>query len=192
MKIYVAEINGEAIMAFPAEDDGSAFGIVNEKNGGFQLGLSDVVRANGKPLWDGESTISPRLATAAEHDQWFKALNADDLNVYLIPVVDPNDDDEEEDDDEEDDDGENDDDAEIHLLSEETVKEIRVSLDTAEKILYRYSISHLVATKRLPTTTRFLERSNPSRTLPTTSPKRRSTPANKPARSGLAPAGPLP
>jgi hypothetical protein len=151
MKIYVAEINGEAIMAFPAEDDGSAFGIVNEKNGDFQLGLSDVVRANnGKPLWDGESTISPRLATAAEHDQWFKALNADDLNVYLIPVVDPNDDDEEEDDEEEDDDGENDDDAEIHLLSEETVKEIRVSLDTAEKILYGYLDKSFGSYKKAP------------------------------------------
>jgi len=108
-----------------------------------------VVRADGKPLWDGESTISPRLATAAEHDQWLKALNADDLNIYLIPVVDPNDNDDEEDDDEDDDD-DDDDDAEIHLLSEETVKEIRVSLDTAEKILYGYLDKSFGSYKKAP------------------------------------------
>ena len=144
MKIYVAEINGEAIMAFRAEDDVGALTIVNEENGGFQLGLSEVVRADGRPLWDGESTISPRLATAAEHDEWRKVRNAetgadadakqidretvddpDDLNVYLIPVFDPDDDD----------DGG---DGDIHLLSEDAVKEIRASLDAAEKILYGY------------------------------------------------------
>jgi hypothetical protein len=134
MKIYVAEINGEAIMAFRAEDDVGALAFVNEENGAFQLGLSDVVRTDGKPLWDRESTISPRLATAAEHDQWLKALNADDLNVYLIPVVDLDDDD----DDEEKGDEEEDDDGEIHLLSEDAIKEIRASLDAAETILYSY------------------------------------------------------
>ena len=148
MKIYVAEINGEAIMAFGAEDDGAAFRIVNKKNGDFQLGLSDVVRADGKPLWDGESTISPRLATAAEHNQWLKALNADDLNVYLVPVVGPHDNDDEEEDDEDEED--DDDDAEIHLLSEETVKEIRVSLDTAERILYGYLDKSFGSYKKAP------------------------------------------
>src|SRR5260370_7851095 len=87
MKIYVAEINGEAIMAFRAEDDVGALAFVNEENGAFQLGLSDVVRTDGKPLWDRESTISPRLAPAAGHDQCLKALNAADLNVYLIPPL---------------------------------------------------------------------------------------------------------
>jgi len=150
MKIYVAAINGEAIMAFRAEDDGAAFRIVNEKNGDFQLSLSDVVRTDGKPLWDGESTISARLATAAEHDQWLKALDADDLNVYLIPVVDPNNDNDDDEEDEEDDDEGDDDDTEIHLLSKETVKEIRVSLDTAEKILYGYLDKSFGSYKKAP------------------------------------------
>src|SRR5258706_15753137 len=65
------------------------------------------------------STLFPYTTlfrSAAEHDQWLKALNADDLNVYLIPVVDLDDDD---DDDDEEDDEEEDDDGEIHLLSED-------------------------------------------------------------------------
>ncbi len=140
MKIYVAEINGEAIMAFRAEDDVGALAFVNEENGAFQLGFSDVVRSDGKPLWDRESTISPRLATAAEHDQWLKALNADDLNVYLIPVVDLDDDDDEEEDD----------DGEIHLLSEDAIKEIRASLDAAEKILYGYLDKSFGSYKKAP------------------------------------------
>jgi hypothetical protein len=146
MKIYVAEINGEAIMAFRAEDDVGALAFVSEENGAFQLGLSDVVRTDGKPLWDRESTISPRLATAAEHDQWLKALNADDLNVYLIPVVDLDDDD----DDEEKGDEEEDDDGEIHLLSEDAIKEIRASLDAAETILYGYLDKSFGSYKKAP------------------------------------------
>jgi hypothetical protein len=146
MKIYVAEINGEALMAFRAEDDVGALAFVNEENGAFQLGLSDVVRTDGKPLWDRESTISPRLATAAEHDQWLKALNADDLNVYLIPVVDLDDDD----DDEEKGDEEEDDDGEIHLLSEDAIKEIRASLDAAETILYGYLDKSFGSYKKAP------------------------------------------
>jgi hypothetical protein len=136
MKTYVAEINGEAIVAFRAEDDDAALGLVNEKDGGLQSGLYDVLRADGPPLWDGESTISSRLATAAERDEWLQVRNAEtgaaadgeqvppemgddpnDLNVYLIPVIDPANDDDE------------DDDSAIHLLSENAVKEIRASLD---------------------------------------------------------------
>jgi hypothetical protein len=156
MKTYVAEINGEAIMAFRAEDDVGALAFVNEENGDFQLGLYDVVRADGKPLWDGESAISPRLATAAEHDQWLNVRNAetgaaadgkqidpemggdlDDFSVYLIPVIDSDDD--------EDDDG-----GEIHLLSEDTIKEIRASLDAAERILYGYLDKSFGSYKKAP------------------------------------------
>jgi hypothetical protein len=156
MKTYVVEINDEAVLAFRAEDDDAAFGIVNEENGDLQLGL-DVLRADGKPLWDGKSTISSRLATAAEHDEWLKVSSAeigtaadgiqidsesgegpDDLNVYLIPVIDPDDDDE---------DG---DDSQFHLLSEDSVKEIRASLDAAEKILYGYLDKSFGSYKKAP------------------------------------------
>jgi hypothetical protein len=157
MNTYVVEINGEAIVAFRAEDDDAAFGIVNDENGGLQLSLYDVLRADGKPLWDGESTISSRPATAAEHDEWLKVRNAeigaaadgkqidsetchgpDDLNVYLVPVIDPDDDDE--------DDG----DSALHLLSENAVKEIRASLDAAEKILYGYLDKSFGSYKKAP------------------------------------------
>ena len=152
MKTYVAEVNGEAVMAFRAEDDDAALGIVNEENGGLRLGLYDVLRADGKPLWDGESIISSRLATAAEHDEWLKVRDAeiaaaggkqvnpgddpDDFNVYLIPVIDPGD--------------EDDDDGEFHLLSEETVKEIRASLDAAERTLYGYLDKSFGSYKKAP------------------------------------------
>jgi hypothetical protein len=153
MKTYVAEINGEAIMAFRAEDDDAAFGIVNEENGGLQLGLYDALREDGSPLWDGESTISSRLATAAEHDEWRKIRDAetgaavdgkdidaetgddpDDLNVYLLPVIVPD----------------NDDDSAVHLLSEETVKDIRASLDAARKTLYGYLDKSFGGYKKAP------------------------------------------
>jgi hypothetical protein len=39
MNTYVAEVNGEAIVAFRAEDDDAAFGIVSDENAGSQLGL---------------------------------------------------------------------------------------------------------------------------------------------------------
>jgi hypothetical protein len=150
MKTYVVEINGEAVVAFRAEDDGAALGIVNEENGGLQLGLFDVLRADGKPLWDGESTISSRPATAAEHDEWLNVRNAeigtaadgdglDDFNVYLIPVIDPDDDDEDDDED-----------SGFHLLSEDAVKEIRASLDAAEKILYGYLDKSFGSYKKAP------------------------------------------
>jgi hypothetical protein len=122
MKTYVAEINGEAVMAFRAEDDDDAYCQVNEENGGVQLGLNGfvgVLRADGGVLWDGETPIETRLATQAEHERWQKARDAeigsaydgkqidpdfgddfDDFCAYLIPVkpVDDEDDFDDEDD----------------------------------------------------------------------------------------------
>jgi hypothetical protein len=40
MKTYVAEINGEALIAFRTEGDNDAYHIVNETNGDLQLGLN--------------------------------------------------------------------------------------------------------------------------------------------------------
>src|SRR5215813_14392155 len=80
MKTYVAEINGEAIMAFRAEDDDHTHEIVKEKDGGLQLGLngfSGLLRADGRPLWDGQSEIRARLATDEEHQRWLKARDAE-------------------------------------------------------------------------------------------------------------------
>jgi hypothetical protein len=103
MRTYIAEINGEALIAFRAEGDDDAYHIVNETNGDLQLGLNGlngVVRVDGTPLWDGETEIKVRPATDGEHKIWLDARDAefgeakqidpsmgsdpDALNVYLI------------------------------------------------------------------------------------------------------------
>jgi hypothetical protein len=103
MRTYVAEINGEALIAFRAKGDNEAYDIINEKNGDLQRGLNGfngVVRPHGGPLWDGETVIKVRPATDDEHETWRDALDAetgegkqidpsmggdrDALNVYLI------------------------------------------------------------------------------------------------------------
>jgi hypothetical protein len=105
MKTYVAEIKGEAILAFRAEDDDDAQEVVHEDNGGLQLGLngfSGLLRADGRALWDGTSPIKWRLASSEEHEIWRKSSRAnaetaerDDWNVYLVPVMSVDEDDDE-------------------------------------------------------------------------------------------------
>jgi len=80
MRTYIAEINGEALIAFRAKGDHEAYDIVNEKNGDLQLGLNGfngVVRPDGSPLWDGETEIKVRPATDDEHETWHEALDAE-------------------------------------------------------------------------------------------------------------------
>jgi hypothetical protein len=92
MKTYVAEINGEAIVAFRATGDDDANAMINDDNGELQQvlnGFSRLFRADGSPLWDGQSEIRTRPATEAEDESWHEASDADALNagnVYLIPV----------------------------------------------------------------------------------------------------------
>jgi hypothetical protein len=108
MKTYVAEIQGEAIVAFRAMDDDDAHDIVNDEDSDLRQSLdesSGVVRADGSPLWDGKSEIIARPATDAEDESWRNARDAeiadadegepiqseieddfDDFSVYLIPV----------------------------------------------------------------------------------------------------------
>jgi hypothetical protein len=108
MKTYVAEIGGEAVMAFRAMDDDDARDMVSNEDGDVRQALdesSGVVRADGSPLWDGKSEIIARPATDAEDGIWQEARDAeisdadegelieseidedfDDISVYLIPV----------------------------------------------------------------------------------------------------------
>jgi hypothetical protein len=108
MKTYVAEINGEAVMAFRAMDDDDAHDMITDEDGHVLESLdesSGIVRADGNPLWDGKSEIIARPATNTEDESWRKARDAeignadegepidseieedfDDFNVYLIPV----------------------------------------------------------------------------------------------------------
>ncbi len=115
MKTYVAEINGEAVMAFRAMDDDDARDMASDEEGDLQQSLNEfsgVVREDGSPLWDGKSEIRVRLATEAEDEDWRTARDADienadegepidseieefdDVNVYLIPVKSTDDEDE--------------------------------------------------------------------------------------------------
>jgi hypothetical protein len=98
MRTYVAEIDGEAILAFRAENDEAARRIVSEEESGFQLvvrGYSGLLRADGGVLWDGTSPIRYRLASRHEHELWLTVRKAqtgcaddpDDWVVYLVPVV---------------------------------------------------------------------------------------------------------
>jgi hypothetical protein len=108
MKTYVAEINGEAVMAFRAVDDDDAHDMASEEDGDLRQNLNEssgVVREDGRPLWDGKSEIKVRPATEAEDEDWREARDAeiengdesepidseieydfDDFSVYLIPV----------------------------------------------------------------------------------------------------------
>jgi len=108
MKTYVAEINGEAVVAFRAMDDDDAHDMVSDDEGDLQESLNEssgIVRADGSPLWDGKSEIIARPATEAEDESWRKARDAeiesadegeaidseleddfDDFTVYLISV----------------------------------------------------------------------------------------------------------
>lgn len=111
MRTYVAEINGEAIVAFRAEDDDQAYDIVNNVEGGIQISLLDFDRADGDVLWDGATEIVARRATVIEHAKWLRALkqstreaaesgfidrgmrdDPDDFCLYLIPIPTPADD----------------------------------------------------------------------------------------------------
>jgi hypothetical protein len=98
MKTYVAEIDGEAILAFRAADDEAAQSIICDENGGFQIvvrGYSGLLRADGRVLWNGTSPMRCRLATPHEHEQWLilrdsrigGADDPDDWVVYLVPVI---------------------------------------------------------------------------------------------------------
>jgi hypothetical protein len=73
VKTYVAEIDGEAVLAFRAENDDAAGHVIREENSGFQIvvrGHSGLLRVDGRPLWDGTSPIRHRLASPQEHGLW--------------------------------------------------------------------------------------------------------------------------
>jgi hypothetical protein len=92
MKTYVAEIDGEAILAFRAADDEAARSIICDENGGFQVvarGYSGLLRADRRVLWDGASPMRCRLATPREHEQWLtlrdsRSGSADDPDDRVV------------------------------------------------------------------------------------------------------------
>ena len=99
MNTYVAIINGKAVLALRADDDDEARAIVDDEEGSMRSDLKVLVGMDGKPLWDGESAIEAREATAAQHAEWKQSRdqaigdgeidldardNPDEWNVYLV------------------------------------------------------------------------------------------------------------
>jgi hypothetical protein len=70
MKTCVARIGGKAVLAFRAEDEDEARAIIDDEEGSMRSDLKVLVGMDGKPLWDGESAIEAREATAAQHAEW--------------------------------------------------------------------------------------------------------------------------
>jgi hypothetical protein len=98
MKTCVAEIDGEAILAFRAADDDAAQRIISVKKSGFQVmirGYSGLLRADGRVLRDGACSMRYRPASPQQHKQWLIVRNllaesTDDPNdwvAYLVPVA---------------------------------------------------------------------------------------------------------
>jgi hypothetical protein len=96
---YVANVGGRAVLAFRAEDDDEARAIVDDPDGSLRSDLRTLVDADRKPLWDGQSAIQVREATAAQHAEWEQSRdmaimdgeidldagdNPDEWNVYLV------------------------------------------------------------------------------------------------------------
>jgi hypothetical protein len=99
MNTYVAIIGGKAVLTFRAVDDDQAHAMVDDQEASMRSDLKVLVDANGKPLWDGKSTLQVQEATAAQHAEWKKSrdqaisdgeidLDArddpDEWNVYLM------------------------------------------------------------------------------------------------------------
>jgi hypothetical protein len=111
MRTYIVEIDGEAVMAFRAEDYAEARTRVHgeeSEQGGIKTVLLEYDRDDGRPLWNGISKITARVANESEAQQWEKARGTatglahegylidlqngedpDDFNAFLIPIVDP-------------------------------------------------------------------------------------------------------
>jgi len=99
MPVYVAEIAGRAIAAFDAADDTEAAD-VRLTDRAFRRDLI-VLQNEGRALWDGVSQIGMRNASPEEAERWRSGMLADgkDRFVFLVPVVDPSDRDDDHDDD---------------------------------------------------------------------------------------------
>jgi hypothetical protein len=102
MKTYVVNIGGKAVLAFRAVDDDEARAMIDDQEGSMRSDLKVLVGTDGKPLWDGKSTIEAREATAAQHAEWEQSrdqairdgeidLDArndpDEWNVYLMGIA---------------------------------------------------------------------------------------------------------
>jgi hypothetical protein len=86
MTVYVAEINGQAIAAFNAENDIQAEGRASSKP--FRGNLT-VLENEGQPLWNGADEIRVRKALPAEEAQFGASQARAIKDMFLVPVTDP-------------------------------------------------------------------------------------------------------
>lgn len=103
MTIYVAEINGRAIAAMAAENQMAAEEWFEGEE--FRSDLGCLEDEENRPLWDGVSEIHVRQAVNEEAEEWeeshAKAIlekeidEEDEWVVFLIPVIDVTDEEEE-------------------------------------------------------------------------------------------------
>jgi hypothetical protein len=90
---YVAEIDGEAIAAFPARNELDANARINGRNG-IAYEMIGRERPNGTALWDRESPVKPRLATDQELETvrelfsafGFRYATSGEWVAYLTPT----------------------------------------------------------------------------------------------------------
>jgi hypothetical protein len=97
MTIFVAEINGQGIVAFsqPTADDALAW--ADDKD--FRSDLLLLEGEDGLPIWDGRDEIYVREADPEEAKRWkasfmearqdCDAEDAEDWVIYLVPVTEP-------------------------------------------------------------------------------------------------------
>jgi hypothetical protein len=92
MNTYVAIIGGKAVLTFRAVDDDQAHAMIDDQEGSMRSDLKVLVDADGKPLWDGKSTIQVQEATAAQHAEWKKSRDQaiSDGEIDLDARDDPN------------------------------------------------------------------------------------------------------
>ena len=98
MAVYVAEVDGRAVVAFNANNDLEAQMHIEDEI--FQNDLA-VLESSGRPIWDGEAEIQIREADEGESGKFdrsrAKAIldgeigDSDSWMVYLVPVSDPTD-----------------------------------------------------------------------------------------------------
>jgi hypothetical protein len=100
--VYVAVINGRAVVAFNVKADDAveaeleAFAFTEKEH--FQEDLAVLTTPDGQPLWDGVTGISVRPAHDDERAIWQKNRDdaqhkgdideSDDYVVNLVPVID--------------------------------------------------------------------------------------------------------
>jgi len=103
MPVWTLVIGSQPVYAFAADDQTTAERHLED--GGLKDDLAYYEDDEGSPLWDGEGSLSLRLATPNEHRTWRQAqehpslegmLNRqdpEDCATYLVSIHDPADDD---------------------------------------------------------------------------------------------------